>query len=165
MPKIKFIIHFFLKILHFKESCNLIGWRYFGPKLKNQNFVRYGIDGEISIKISVFILEYFQEKFTTKFFKKSKKPFLGGHFGPFLPITYHRAKNQKKLMSHSWKKCQTDRRTNRRTGNSDFMGPSVRTRYNKGLLYYFYFIDTNVSDKIRLWFTHVYWTVAKHIWC
>ena len=25
MPKIYFIIHFFLEILHFKESCNLIG--------------------------------------------------------------------------------------------------------------------------------------------
>ena len=30
-PKIDFIIHFFLEILHFKESCNLIGWQHFGP--------------------------------------------------------------------------------------------------------------------------------------
>ena len=29
--KINFIIHFFLEILHFKEFCNLIGWRHFGP--------------------------------------------------------------------------------------------------------------------------------------
>ena len=31
MQKINFIIHFFLTILHFKESCNLIGWQHFGP--------------------------------------------------------------------------------------------------------------------------------------
>ena len=31
MPKINFIIHFFLGILHFKESCNLIGQHYFDP--------------------------------------------------------------------------------------------------------------------------------------
>ena len=29
--KINFIIHFFLMVLHFKESCNLIGWQHFGP--------------------------------------------------------------------------------------------------------------------------------------
>ena len=37
--KNKLQIHFFLGILHFKVSFNLI----------NQNFVRYGIGGEISI--------------------------------------------------------------------------------------------------------------------
>ena len=31
MQKINFIIHFFLMILHFKESCNLIGWQHSGP--------------------------------------------------------------------------------------------------------------------------------------
>ena len=34
MPKTHVIIHFFLEILHFKESCNLIGWQYFGPYLE-----------------------------------------------------------------------------------------------------------------------------------
>ena len=29
IQKINFIIHFFLKILQFKESCNLIGWQHF----------------------------------------------------------------------------------------------------------------------------------------
>ena len=29
-PKIHFIIHFFLEILHFKESCNSIGQQHFG---------------------------------------------------------------------------------------------------------------------------------------
>ena len=41
MPKITFIIHFFLEILHFKESCNLIGQCHFGPSFKNQNFGRH----------------------------------------------------------------------------------------------------------------------------
>ena len=30
-PKIILIVHFFLKILHFKESCSSIGQQYFGP--------------------------------------------------------------------------------------------------------------------------------------
>ena len=30
MQKINFIIYFFLKILHFKESCNLVDWQHFG---------------------------------------------------------------------------------------------------------------------------------------
>ena len=43
-----------------------------------QNFARYGIGGEISVTILVFILHYFQEKLITKFFKKIKKtPLLG----------------------------------------------------------------------------------------
>ena len=31
LPKIKFIIHFFLDILHFKEPLNFIGWQHLGP--------------------------------------------------------------------------------------------------------------------------------------
>ena len=31
MPKINFIIHFFFGILHFKESCSLIGQQHFDP--------------------------------------------------------------------------------------------------------------------------------------
>ena len=31
MPKINFMVLFFLEILHFKKSCNLIGWQHFGP--------------------------------------------------------------------------------------------------------------------------------------
>ena len=38
-----------------------------------------------------------------------------------ISIIYHRTKNQKKLLSHSWEKCQTDTRTE----NGDFTGPSV----------------------------------------
>ena len=51
-----------------------------------------------------------------------KKNLFQGHFGPFcqfinISIIYHPAKNQKKLMTHSWEKCQTDKQTN----NSDFL--------------------------------------------
>ena len=66
--KIYFIIHFFLTILHFKESCNLIDWQSFGPFLKTRNFARYV--GEISIKIFFFILDYFQSKLTWQNFSK-----------------------------------------------------------------------------------------------
>ena len=51
----------------------------------NQNFARYGIGGEISTTILVFILDYFQEKLMTKFFKKSKQSNLGVISGPFCP--------------------------------------------------------------------------------
>ena len=80
MPKINFIIHFFLEILNFKKSCNLIGWQHFGPLLENQNFVRYGIAGKISATILVSILGYFQEKLMTKFFQK---PYFGSILGSF----------------------------------------------------------------------------------
>ena len=60
----------------------------------------------------------------TKFFKKSKKPYLEA-----ILIIYYRAKNQKKLMSHSWEKRQTDGWadgwTDRLIENGDFIGPSV----------------------------------------
>ena len=85
IPKINFIIHFFLKILHFKKSCNFIGQQHFGPKLENQNFVRYENGGDISIIMLVFILDYFQEKLMTKFFIKKQKTFFWDHFGPFCP--------------------------------------------------------------------------------
>ena len=85
----------------------------------------------------------------TKFFKKSKKLWFGGILHPFrpnldknefswkkglyqflnIPIIYHRAKSQKKLISHSWEKCRTDGRTDRQA--SDFMGPSVGRGSNK----------------------------------
>ena len=85
MPKINFIIHFFLEILHFTESCNLIGWKHFDSLLENQNFARYGIGCKISITIIVFILYYFQEKNNDKIFQKIQKTLFLGHFGPFIP--------------------------------------------------------------------------------
>ena len=45
IQKINWIIHFFLAILHFKESCNLIGWQHFGhnsrPKILPDMLVKY----------------------------------------------------------------------------------------------------------------------------
>ena len=83
MQKINFIIHFFLKILQFKESCNLTAWQHFGPQLKTQNFVRSG--GEISITMLVFILGYFQEKLAWPNFSKNPKNYILGPFWAFLP--------------------------------------------------------------------------------
>ena len=43
IQKINFIIHFFLKILHFKESFNLIGWlgHNSGPRILPDIVVKY----------------------------------------------------------------------------------------------------------------------------
>ena len=78
--------------------------------------------------ILVFIIDYFQEKLTSqKFSKNPKNPSLCG-FSVLLPklgpkmnfpgkkgcqffnirITYHCAKNQKSLMSHSLENCWSD---------------------------------------------------------
>ena len=99
------------------------GWQHLGTYLETQNFARYGVGFEISIKILVFALDYFQEKLMTKFLKKSKKPYFGvmQAFWPFwakinfsgkkavsFSITYHLPKNQKKLICHSWGKSWTE---------------------------------------------------------
>ena len=83
--------------------------------MKNRNFARYEILGEILIGILVSTLDYFQKQLI-KFFKKSKKTHFGVILGPFSPnlskiefswknglcqflnnpIIYHRAKNQEK---------------------------------------------------------------------
>ena len=64
----------------------------------------------------------------TKFFKKSQNPYFWFHFEQnkiswkkglcqFLdiPIIYHRAKNQEKVMIYFWEKCRTDGRTDGQT--------------------------------------------------
>ena len=58
----------------------------FWPILETMNFFRYGIGGEISIKILVLLLDYFQEKLMTKFFKKSKNPILRAFWAFFAQI-------------------------------------------------------------------------------
>ena len=62
--------------------------------------------------------------FLENFFKFSQKNrFLT------IPVICHHAKNQKKLVSHSWEKSWTnrwtDRWTDRRTDNDDFIRPSI----------------------------------------
>ena len=128
MPKINFIISFFLEILHFKESLSLIGQKHFGPNSKTR-IARHEIDGEISITILVFILNNFQKKLMTKFSKNSN-PILGPFWALFCQIwgkvnfywkkapsvfkyANHCAKKQKKPMTHFWERCWT--RTGRQT--------------------------------------------------
>ena len=81
IPKTNLTILFFLEILHYKEPCNLISWKHFGPELENQNFPRYGIGGKISTTVLFSILDYLQEKLIKIFFKKSKKNIIFGPFG------------------------------------------------------------------------------------
>ena len=80
MQKTNFIIHFFLEILHFKESCNLIGWQH-----RELEFCQiwdwwWNINNNISFQFRLYT-----RKTNGKFFKKSQKSLFGGHFGPFLP--------------------------------------------------------------------------------
>ena len=107
VQKINFIIHFFLTMLYLKESCNLIGQQHFGLKidLRPKNYARYV--GEVSITIIVFVIDYFQEKLTWQNFSKNhKKPYFCQFFNN--RITYHCAKSQKNLKSHSWENWWRD---------------------------------------------------------
>ena len=107
MQKINFIIHFFLTMLYLKESCNLIGQQHFGLKidLRPKNYARYV--REVSITIIVFVIDYFQEKLTWQNFSKNpKKPYFCQFFNN--RITYHCAKSQKNLKSHSWENWWRD---------------------------------------------------------
>ena len=76
-----------------------------------------------------------------KVFKKSKKPYFGTSLDTLgknefswekglcqildIPIIYHRAKNQKKLLSHFWEKRRTNGRTDRQTDKRWFYRISV----------------------------------------
>ena len=75
MPKMNFTIHFFIEILHFKESCNLTSQQHFGPKLENQYFAKNGIRS-------------FPGKTNDKIFQKFKKKttYFGAILGPFSQI-------------------------------------------------------------------------------
>ena len=61
----------------------MVGWQYFGRNLRTRIFAWYMIGGEISVKILVFILDYFQEKLVTIFFQNFQKK-IEGCFGLFL---------------------------------------------------------------------------------
>ena len=132
MSKINFIIHFFLETLHFKESCDVIGiLTTFWPITRETEFCQiwdwwWNINNNIT-----FHFRLFSRKTDDKIFQKIPKTLFWGHLDPFcpnlgkieffwekglcqflnIPIIYHRAKNQKKLMSHSWEKCRTDGQT------------------------------------------------------
>ena len=72
-----------LTILHFKESCNLIGWQHFGhnsrPKFLPDCWSN--INNNIS---SQFRLSS-RKTNMTKFFNKLKKPYFCTILGPFCP--------------------------------------------------------------------------------
>ena len=129
MQKSNFIIQFFLEILHFKEPCNLIGWQHW--KLE---FCRIW-DWWWNIKSNIGNhLRLFPWKTNDKIFLKiQKEPIWGTILSLFypnlgknefswkkelcqfldIPIIYHCAKNQKKLLSNFWGKHQTDGQTDR----------------------------------------------------
>ena len=57
MQKINFIIHFFLMILHFKKSCNLIGLQHFWPITRDPKFCQiccWNIKNNISFHFRLF---------------------------------------------------------------------------------------------------------------
>ena len=119
MPKVKFITHFILEILHLKEPCNFIGWQHLS-QTGDPEFCQIWVDVKISLKILVFTLDYFREKLMATFLKKSKKPILGpcGHFGLFLSkfrqkwISLENRLSQF-LNSNYLPSCQKSEKTNR----------------------------------------------------
>ena len=66
------------------------GWKFFSKLIGGGGRLleswEYGIGGEISITILVFMLDSFQEKPMTKIFKKSRKTCSGAILGPFAQI-------------------------------------------------------------------------------
>ena len=84
IPKITSITFFFLEILHFKETCNLIVQPHFDLWFEKHNFASYGNSVEISITILLFTLYHFKEKLMIQFLKKLKN-LIWGHFKHFLP--------------------------------------------------------------------------------
>ena len=83
MPKTNSIIHFFSQYISLKNPEIWLAESILDHNSRT-NFSRYGIGGEISITILVFVLDYFQEK-VIKFFKKSKKSYSGATLSPFCP--------------------------------------------------------------------------------
>ena len=64
----------FLQILHFKESCNLIGQEHFGQYIQNKNFARHwSWDGKSRIKKKNYFA-LFLGKTNDKIFKNTKYP-------------------------------------------------------------------------------------------
>ena len=144
MPKINFMVLFFLEILHFKKSCNLIGWQHFGP-----------------LPVMGLVVKYHFRLFprnNDKIFQKIQKPY----FGLLLPKSGHKWIFPEKVLSVSrysnylpscqksdnyWdisvknvelSNCRTDELTDGRTDgrtdrqmNGDFIEPSVGRGSNK----------------------------------
>ena len=125
IQKINFRMHFFLTILHFKESCNLLGWQISitgDPNLCQ--ICWWNINSNISFHYRLFT----RKNNIAKIFKKSQEPYFGSIWDPFaqigaknelswkkelcqffnIRITYHCSKNLKNLMRHSWENSWSD---------------------------------------------------------
>ena len=68
----------FLRYYTLKDPVIWLADNFLAHNLRLRIFPRYWIGGEISITISVFILDYSQEKLVPKFFKISKKKTYSG---------------------------------------------------------------------------------------
>ena len=80
IPRINFIIHFFLQILLFQESCNLIGWTAFWLVTWEPEFCQiWDLWWNISYNIG-FYFKLFLGKTNHKIFQKEKKNLFWGHF-------------------------------------------------------------------------------------
>ena len=130
--KINKILHVFLEILH--RYCRRVILGTLREFYQIWDWWR-NINNNL-----VFILDYFQEKPKTEFLEKkprilfsqiklSWKKGLCQFWNN--PIIYHRAKNQRKLKTHSWEKYRTDGWITRQPNNGDFIGPSVGWKINK----------------------------------
>ena len=134
MSKISFSIRFFLDILPFKESCNWICWLNFGPQLEYPEIYQiWDWQQNINIKIS-FHFRLFPTKTNVKVFQKMHKLLI-------IPIDYHFAKNQKKLMCNSWEKMP-NWRTDRQTGNLIVLSVGQRSNYQSIFKLFWIYINT-----------------------
>ena len=151
MPKVKFIIHFFLEILHFKEPCNFIGWQQMGAITRGPEFCQiWGWCWNINKDIS-FHFRLLPRKTNDKFFKKIQKTLFGGHVAilAFSGQTWAKmnfpGKTDQSVFKYSnyLSSCQKSEKTNMpflrkmlnrqmdgQADNHDFVGCSVRRGSN-----------------------------------
>ena len=86
MPKINFIIHFFLEVLHFKEPCNLIDQPAFWTITREPEICQiwdwwWNINNNNSFRFKLF-----PGKTNDKIFQTiQKKLYFGAILGPFYP--------------------------------------------------------------------------------
>ena len=119
MQKTNLIIHFFPEILHFKESCNLIGWQHREIEFCQIWDWWWNFNNNIS--------------FHFKLFPRKKKNLFWGHFGPAkmdFPgkkstasfSTFQLSITIPKIRKSYWGKHQL---TDRQTDASDFIRPTI----------------------------------------
>ena len=110
----------------------------------------------------------------TKFFKKSQNPYFWFHFGQnkiswkkglcqFLgiPIIYHRAKNQAKIMSYFWEKRRTDGRTDGQTYRQSWFYRTLLSQGSKKPLQFYNCHDKSATELCR----HDQYNFTPGDWC